>query len=119
MTDGKPTVLIVDDDESILTMLGKALGRTCDVLTASDGGQAIDMFRLGQDHIDVVLLDLGMPGMGGYEALAELQLMDPDVQVALITGLDPDEERLPGIARIMRKPFRPDEIQRLVQELAG
>ena len=119
MKQGRPVVLVADDDESILRMLTAGLASACDVLTASDGAHAIDMFRLGQDHIDVVLLDLGMPGTSGYEALAQLQLLDPDVQVVVITGLEPDEERLPGVARIIHKPFRIDEVRNLVLELAG
>jgi DNA-binding response OmpR family regulator len=117
MTDPKPTVLIVDDDPSILMLLQKSLSMSCAVLTAKDGTQALDVFRLQQDVIDLVLLDLGMPGLSGYDALAELQLLDPDVKVAIITGLDPDEERLPGVLGILCKPFRPDDVVQLVQQV--
>lgn len=117
MTDGKPTVLVVDDDESIMLLLQRSLASACDVLTATDGRQAVDMFRLGEDVIDVILLDLGMPGMSGYEALAELQLIDPDVKVAIITGMDPDEQRLPGVHAVLGKPFRPDDVVQLVHQV--
>lgn len=117
MTNGKPTVLIVDDDQMILDVLQKSLASECDVLTATDGQQAIDMFRLGEDVIDVILLDLGMPGMSGYEALAELQLLDPDVKVAIITGMDPDEQRLPGVHAVLGKPFRPADVVQLVRQV--
>ncbi|MDA0334671.1 MAG: response regulator [bacterium] len=117
MTDGKPTILIVDDDPSILVLLRKSLAATCDVLTATDAKQAIDMFRLGEDTIELILLDLGMPGLSGYDALAELQLLDPDVKVAIITGLDPDEDRLPGVLGILSKPFRPREVVEFVWQV--
>ncbi len=117
MTNGKPTVLLVDDDASIITLLQKSLAPSCDVLTATDGRQAIDMFRLGEDVIDVILLDLGMPGLSGYEALAELQLIDPDVRVAIITGMEPEQERLPGVHAVLGKPFRPDDVVQLVRQV--
>ncbi len=117
MTNAKPTVLIVDDDPIIITLLQRALSSSCDILTATDGGQAIDMFHLGGDAIDLILLDLGMPGLSGYDALAELQLLDPDVKVIIITGLDPDEERLPGVLGVLAKPFRLDDVVKLVHQV--
>ncbi|HJP32169.1 MAG TPA: response regulator [Candidatus Latescibacteria bacterium] len=119
MADGKPTILIVDDDPSILTLLDRTLAPRYDVLTATEGAQAIDMFRLGEDVIELVLLDLGLPGLTGYEALAELQLIDADVKVVIITGLDPEEERLPGVLKVLGKPFRPEEVLEVVDQATG
>ena len=56
--------------------------------------------------------------MSGCETLAELQLIDADVKV-IITGLDPDEERLPGVAKILAKPFRPAQVVDAVQGVIG
>lgn len=117
MTNAKPTILIVDDDENILHLLQKSLAPRFDVLTASEGAQAVDLFRLGEDVIEMILLDLGMPGISGYDALAELQLLDPDVKVVIITGLDPDEERLPGVKAVLRKPFRLTDVIDLVEQV--
>ena len=119
MADGKPTILIVDDDPSILTLLDRTLAPRYDVLTATEGAQAIDMFRLGEDVIELVLLDLGLPGLTGYEALAELQLIDADVKVVIITGLDPEEKRLPGVLKVLGKPFRPEEVLEVVDQATG
>lgn len=99
-------------------MLEKSLTLGYDVLTATDADQATDLFRVGGDAIELVLLDLGMPGMSGYETLAELQLIDADV-VVIITGLDPDEERLPGVAKILAKPFRPAQVVDAVRGVIG
>jgi DNA-binding response OmpR family regulator len=99
-------------------MLEKSLTPGYDVLTATDADQAIDLFRVGGDAIELVLLDLGMPGMSGCETLAELQLIDADVKVVIIS-LDPDEERLPGVAKILAKPFRPAQVVDAVQGVIG
>ena len=56
--------------------------------------------------------------MPGHKTLAELQLIDADVKV-IITGLDPDEERLPGVAKILAKPFRPAQVVDAVQGVIG
>lgn len=111
------TILAVDDDEAILRLVTRALDGWCEVLQARTGTEALEVFRLQGDAVDLVLLDLGMPGLSGYEALAELQLIDPDVKVAVITGLEPDEERLPGVRRILTKPFRIDALAAAVREL--
>ncbi len=53
------------------------------------------------DQIELLILDLGLPGMSGYEALAEMQTVDPNVVVIVITGLDPDHEQLPGVCGLL------------------
>ena len=48
-----------------------------------------------------------MPHMRGYEALAKRQIMDPDVEVVVVTGLVPDQERLPGVVMTFRSRLEP------------
>ena len=55
--------------------------------------------------------------MSGYEALAEMRGLDPDVSIAIITGLTPDADRLPGVQAILTKPFSVKDILQLVQEV--
>jgi len=112
----KGTVLVVDDEPTVRQFVEAVLQREgYAVLEAGDGREALDVFRIRQEEIGLVLLDLGMPEMGGYEALAEIQVLDPDSQVAVITGLQPDEDRLPGIRGILTKPFSPQELLKLVR----
>lgn len=114
----KGTILVVDDEPAVRQFVAAVLHREgYTVLEAGDGGEALEVFRIRQEDIDLVMLDLGMPNMSGYEALAEMQVLDPDVQVAVITGLEPDEERLPGIRAILTKPFGPQEALGLVQSI--
>lgn len=112
----KGTILVVDDEQTVRQFVEAVLQREgYSVLEASNGGEALDIFRIRQEDISLVLLDLGMPEMSGYEALAEIQVLDPDARVAIITGLEPDEERLPGIRGILTKPFSPQEALKLVR----
>lgn len=68
----KPTVLIVDDDARFLTFLGHKLQRGgYHVLSASDGCEVPDL--LSQRHVDVLVLDLQMPGMNGWEVIRHVQ----------------------------------------------
>ena len=51
-----------------------------------------------------------MPHMRGDEALAKRQIMDPDVEVVVVTGLVPDQERLPGVVMAIQKPVGADQL---------
>lgn len=77
---------------------------------------AVDVFR-AIDHIDLVLLDLAMPEMSGYEALAEFQIVEPDVKVVVITGMDPEHDQLPGILGVLVKPFQAQQISTMVEDV--
>ncbi len=68
----KPTVLVVDDDTKFLTFLGQTLKRGgFTVLTSSDGSDVSDV--LSSTPVDVLLLDLQMPGMNGWEVLRRVR----------------------------------------------
>ncbi len=83
MTNTK--VLLVDDEEGFLTVLERRLkSRGFDTWTASNG---LDGLRLVAEHpIDVVILDVKMPGLGGIETLRNIKLKHPLVEVVLLTG---------------------------------
>ncbi len=111
MDSGTGAILVVDDDDPIRGFLVKALQQFgFSVLESPDGADAVQKFENHGDEIAMVLLDLGMPGMSGYETLPELQIMDSDVKVIVITGLEPDEEQLPGVLEILQKPVELDQL---------
>ncbi len=116
MPDKRPTILITDDDEAILQLLTTALQADYEILQARDGDEAVQIHGEREEGVDLVLLDLGMSRMSGYDALASMQMDDPDLRVIVITGIDPDAERLPNVRRILPKPFRVDEIRKAVAE---
>jgi PAS domain S-box-containing protein len=83
------TVLIAEDEEQIRSMLKamlKRLGFT--VLEAGDGMKAVEIFRQHPDEICCVLSDLTMPGMNGWETIAALRKISPDLPVILSSGYD-------------------------------
>jgi len=84
-----PLLLVVDDDVVIRTMLMKALQKHgYDTIEAVNGVQGIEIFR--QYRPDLVLLDVLMPVMNGYEACQEMRVFDPEhtVPIIMLTGLD-------------------------------
>ena len=72
VTPIRPTVLVVDDDKKFLTFLTRTLKRGgFYVMTAHDGCEVPDLLK--QSRIDVLLLDLQMPGMNGWEVMRQLR----------------------------------------------
>jgi CheY-like chemotaxis protein len=109
--EGSGTVLLVDDDElvrniaaSMLTHLGYS------VLEAKDGVEAVEIFGQRQDEIHCVLCDLTMPIMNGWETLAALRNLAPDIPVILASGYDEsqvmagDHPELPQV--FLGKPYK-------------
>ena len=117
MVEDKKTILIVDDDHLILDFLEDVLAKSYTVVRATNGKAAVESFRAQDGNIDLVMLDLGMPEMSGYEALAELQIIEPDVKVVVITGLNPEREQLPGILGVLEKPFLATQISTVVEDV--
>ncbi len=78
-------VLLVDDAEDFTEYVQKRLKvRGMSVVSAKTGEQAVDMLKTSK--VDVVVMDIRMPGMGGIRALVEMKKICPDVAVLLLTG---------------------------------
>ena len=90
---GHESVLLVDDEERILTVgreICKALGYS--VITASSGMEAVKLYQERQHDINLVILDMIMPEMNGLETFLELKKYNPDIKVLLSTGYSIDEK---------------------------
>jgi len=84
---GGQTVLLVEDDESVRKTTAAALSRLgFTVLTAEDGTAAVALFKEHPTKIDLVLSDLSMPRMNGWETLAALRKLAPGLRVILSSG---------------------------------
>jgi signal transduction histidine kinase/DNA-binding response OmpR family regulator len=85
--NGPQTVLLVDDEDYILkvgSQILQKLGYT--VLTAASGKEAIEIYTANRDKIDIVVLDMIMPGMGGGETYDSIKALKLDVKVLLSSG---------------------------------
>jgi CheY-like chemotaxis protein len=111
-TPGDPhCVLIVDDSERVLLQARLALQDTMTVLTATSGPAAIAKYRTARPAL--VVIDLDMPSMNGFETLAELQTHGCTSALALTLrgdALQPARARKAGYLGIVEKPFREGEL---------
>ena len=118
---GRPRVLIVDDELGVRESLRAILDRDHEVLTASTGEEAVALVT--KQPVDVVTLDLRMPGMGGISVLEQLKAIDPDIEVLIITGYGSFETALAGIRHrafdYISKPFDIEQVRGLVASALG
>ena len=110
MTDKpKNKILIVDDDRANLIYLNTLLGAEFTLYMAKNGAQALK--RAADNAPDLILLDIVMPGMNGYEVLTELKKsqITRDIPVIFITGLNSDDDETKGLESgaddYISKPF--------------
>ena len=98
-------VLVVEDDETVCSVLSSVLEGHHEVICVQDGPRALEVFALGA--FDVALIDLGMPGMPGDRVLRAMRRGDAALASVLITGweLDEDDPRLSLFDFQIRKPF--------------
>ena len=117
-----PGILVVDDMGLILTMLKVALqSRGFNVWLAESGDDALPLYRLNREEIDLVVLDVQMPGLDGPHTLAALRRIDPDVMVCFMTGnagiYTRDDLMECGVACVFNKPFSAIKLAQSVHEL--
>ncbi|MCP4375105.1 MAG: response regulator [bacterium] len=107
---GHGTILLVDDEETVLTVGKQMLEKMgFDVLTACDGRKAIEVFEAHSDDIVCVLLDLTMPHLNGEAAFRELRRLRSDIAVILCSGYNEQDatQRFAGkgLAGFVQKPY--------------
>jgi CheY-like chemotaxis protein len=117
-------VLVVDDDPQVLGTFTELLQSFGYVITAVSSGAAA-LSTYARDRFDIVLTNLGMAGMNGWEFAERLRSADRDVTLMFVTGWGLREEdyaRLEGLGvkRCLFKPVQPDELDGAIQSvLAG
>lgn len=115
-------VLIVDDEPSILRAVSRTLGRTHEVVTATDGDEALELIRRDPLGFDAVMTDVQMPRMNGVDLYRAIEREIPAIadRVLFMTGgvfASEVEAFLRGLKeRVLRKPFDPDLLRRTVDE---
>lgn len=107
--ENKPLVLIVDDQEINRYLLGYILDDAYEVITAENGAQALELIRGHEKELSVVLLDLMMPVMNGYEVIKNVRGDDALRKIPIIVMTADDaaqQEALHlGAADFITKPF--------------
>lgn len=118
-------VLLCDDSRLALMKLRKLFEEMgVEVVGAHQSGpEAIEAYKEVRDQVDLVSLDLVMPGMDGLEVLAELKEFDPEVKVLILSSIvQPEIEaqaRELGAAGVLEKPYDAARIQAVLDEILG
>jgi CheY-like chemotaxis protein len=115
-------VLVIEDEEDFRETLALVLEREgLDVTAVANGAAAIQ--AAGQRRFDLVITDLGMPGLSGADTIAALRVIDAELPVIVSTGYVSDELsdecRSRGAGNFLRKPFDLDELIGMVQRVLG
>ena len=116
-------VLLADDEPDIRDLYRQMLeGCGYQVDEAEDGREVLDLIEVGT--FDLVILDLYMPHVDGFEALEMLRAKDSQVPVIVMTGYYPDDvvtERIQGLGvnKVLRKPVMITSLMTTVREVAG
>jgi PAS domain S-box-containing protein len=104
--DGTETILVVEDEEDLRRMFASLLeNHGYRVLQAFDGQDGIATFVSQTRNIDLVLLDLSMPRMSGWEVMGAMRAVIPEVRIILCSGYPVDEGDLNGAQAAVSKPF--------------
>lgn len=118
------TILVVEDEEMLLELVRDVLaseGYT--VLSARDGLEAVDIYAQTHKDVDLVLADLGLPKIDGWELFQRMRDINPAVRVIFASGYSDNglREKLvnAGAVDLVQKPYMSDEILNRVRELLG
>ena len=115
----KARILVIDDDEFVRSVLSRTLAQADHQVTlAEDGGKGVQLFKEGE--FDVVLTDLGMPGVSGWEVCRMIKEISPHTPVGMVTGWGDEKNRSKmeecGLDFFISKPFDFAQILNVVAE---
>jgi two-component system, cell cycle sensor histidine kinase and response regulator CckA len=119
---GEETVLVVDDEEIVIEVTEKILvSLGYRVFTAGSGKEAVERLKNATKKIDIVILDMIMPAMGGKETFDELKAVDPGIKILLASGYTMDEQAeaimQKGCDGFIQKPFRFETLSRKIKDI--
>lgn len=116
-------ILLVDDEETVRRVTGRLLQKLgYDVRAAADGNEALEIIEDADEHFDLVLTDVVMPGISGIEMAERLKAIRPDQKILFTSGYTTREfGRPPGEPPqpFMPKPFSLDDLSKAVKEALG
>ncbi|MCG2776893.1 MAG: response regulator [Desulfobacterales bacterium] len=111
----KETVFLIDDDDMIADVSELILKNSgYDVVIAKSGKEAIEVYKENHSRIDMVILDMILPDMGGGDAYDRLKEINPEIKVLLASGYDIDYQGRDIMERgcdgFIQKPFNMNEL---------
>jgi two-component system, cell cycle sensor histidine kinase and response regulator CckA len=121
---GAKTILLVDDDRAVRQLLRKLLEKADHVvIEAPDGEEALLVARLHDNPIDLLITDIGMPGISGTDLVRQFAPLHPESKFLLISGFSPSvleigEGRLPAVD-FLPKPFSQKDLMTRIHDLLG
>ncbi len=118
---GDELILVVDDEDAILEIAEEVLtDNGYSVVLAGSGEKALEIYKESKNEIKLVIMDLGMPGIGGHKAMVELLKVDPKVRIIISSGYSADnqvEEALAaGALGFVGKPYKLDDMLGRIRE---
>jgi PAS domain S-box-containing protein len=119
---GSETILLVDDEGIVIDVGGQILERLgYRVVTARSGKEAIELYRANKNKINIVILDVIMPDMGGGETYDRLKKINPDIKVLLSSGYSingqASEIMNRGCNGFIQKPFNVQQLSRKIRDI--
>jgi CheY-like chemotaxis protein len=121
---GKKTVLLIDDDDMIADVGTQILMKSgYDVVSAKSGKEAIEVYEENQNRIDMAILDMILPDMGGGDTYDRLKEINPKIKVLLVSGYDIDSQARDIMERgcdgFIQKPFNMGDLLEKTREILG
>jgi CheY-like chemotaxis protein len=115
-----PNILAVDDQAVILDLLaGMCQSLGYGILTARDGDEGLKVFE--EHRPDIVITDLAMPRMSGWELATRIKALSPDTPIILITGwgvaVNEENMKRAGVDFVLRKPFRLEQLSEMITKI--
>lgn len=120
-TPDAPVVLLVEDEQAVRAVCARALARSgFEVSAAADGSSGLDIARNQLDRIDLLVIDVVLPGGDGVFWFEEIRSLHPALTPLFISGHGREDlaygHHLPEDARLLTKPFQPPELVAAARE---
>ena len=124
VAEGSENILLVEDEEMLQELMKQfILSKGYGFLAARDGLSAVDLFRQKHREIALVIMDLGLPKLGGWEAYLQMKKIDPQIKVVFASGyFDPKIKKQMNQLNInhsLKKPYNPKEVLKIIREVLG
>lgn len=119
---GKETILVVEDEEPVRDLIKEVLTmKGYKVITAINGLQALELYKKMGADIDLILLDVMMPEMGGEEAMQKIQLLNKSVKIIFVTAYSENSLHTDFLSNqnlnLVGKPFLSDTLLKTVRQV--